>query len=856
MANDALPLLLFPQATTAEKNRRFGGDVPLRFPPAARQGIRIAPKLKLLQGAFESKRLKLQQSAPNESPELVIVFETIGSVENFAKAVSKIPGLDWLLESDEEEIAPDEDFFVREDPKKDLSGRVYLVGSNLDALNQLVSLWQRYVQNPDLPFPRGLGPWRHVFKQLRDLRYWSVADRVGDDVRAYWTSEIESGQPSVRFEIDVWYFNSQDRNEKSYVEVRGLLQGLQGRVVQRLVLPEIEYHGVLAELPASAIQEILDGVVPELLASDRVMYFRPRTQSIASMQEASVLVPQAAPAATTDEPPLVALFDGLPQQNHPLLAGRLTLDDPDGWEAEYEVKDRVHGTAMASLILHGELDSVSPPLRRKLYVRPLLRPQLGDVFNQRRAERTPDDVLLIDLVHRAVRRMFEVEGGSQPAAPTVRIVNLSLGSESHLFDKSLSPWARLIDWLSFKYRVLFVVSAGNYGERLTISTPSGTIAGRGADEQQELSVSAVLGRPNERRLLSPAESINSISVGSTHSDSSNPPVVPGRFDLFAPDGISPISRIGHGFKRAVKPDILMPGGRILFLEQPGGDPAVTVVGPISAFAAPGHRVAIPPMPGDAPNVTAYCRGTSNAAALASRHAARLFDVIESLRASAPDQLPARFDGALLKAMLAHGASWGSCPTALLTARPDLITTTQKQEFLARWLGYGPVDTDRAIACTSSRATLIGAGELVDDSALVFSAPLPPTLAGKKVLRRLTVTLAWFSPTNASHRSYRRAKLWISPPDEELRVGRDMTAFYRATQRGTLQHEVLEGEQAISFSDGDQLEFKVNCAKDAGDLVDSVVFGLCVSLEVPIAAGIPIYQEIRDRIAPAVTIKAG
>ena len=54
---------------------------------------------KNLQAAIEAERLRLQQLAPAENPEFVIVLETIGTVANFAKAVEKVPGLEWLLES-------------------------------------------------------------------------------------------------------------------------------------------------------------------------------------------------------------------------------------------------------------------------------------------------------------------------------------------------------------------------------------------------------------------------------------------------------------------------------------------------------------------------------------------------------------------------------------------------------------------------------------------------------------------------------------------------------------------------------------------------------------------------------------
>lgn len=58
---------------------------------------------------------------------------------------------------------------------------------------------------------------------------------------------------------------------------------------------------------------------------------------------------------------------------------------------------------------------------------------------------------------------------------------------------------------------------------------------------------------------------------------------------------------------------------------------------------------------------------------------------------------------------------------------------------------------------------------------------------------------------------------------------------------------------MAFVDGAQLNFKVNCAADAGDFDGKVPFALCVSLEVPIDTGIPIYQEVRERVTPTVPI---
>jgi hypothetical protein len=312
--------------------------------------------------------------------------------------------------------------------------------------------------------------------------------------------------------------------------------------------------------------------------------------------------------------------------------------------------------------------------------------------------------------------------------------------------------------------------------------------------------------------------------------------------------------VGHGFRRAIKPDILLPGGRILHREQVNANQGETVVEVVEAAAPPGHKVAFPPMPGEALNVTAYCRGTSNATALGSRFGALALDVIDGLRVGAQGALPVTHDAVLTKALLAHGSSWGEWSSLFLAKRPDLTDWMAQKDFVTRWLGYGLADVDRALWCAAERATLIGSGEVGADQALVFSAPLPPSLAGKTVWRRLTITLAWFSPINPAHRAYRRAKLWLTPPQTELNVKRINSVHDRAAQRGTLQHEILEGDDAVAFVDGDRFECKVNCAADAGDLVVNVPFALCVTLEVAAEAGIPIYEEIRTRISPAIQIQ--
>lgn len=860
MATGNFPLLFFPEPTPADRNSLGGGGGSVHIPEIARQRARIAPQFTVLQQAFEAQRLKLQQTAPMENPELILVLEIAGTLDDFAKAVAKVPGLEWLVEWAEDQVAPDQDFFIQGKAGKAFPGRLFLLASNQEALNQLLALWTRYQNNPAAQFERGLNKFRNLFGQLRTLRHWSVADRIAADVRQYWQNCLDDGLQAIRFEIEAWYFSSQQKNDKAREDIEALVQAIGGQVLRRALIGEIAYHGFLVELPAQAVANVLAGQTPDLVLSDRIMFFRPKAQSITDGVNEAEVQPQAAAAGASEQPPVVALLDGLPLQNHAQLQGRLLVDDPDGWEGNYAAKDRVHGTAMASLILHGELDGSAEPLQRRLYVRPVLRPDPNDNFNARRREHTPDDILLIDLIHRAVKRICEGDGHEPAAAPSVRVINLSIGDEGRLFDRQMSPWARLLDWLAFRYSVLFIVSAGNDMRSLSLNTPSHTLDGLTPDQRSELAFTALTTEHVERRLVAPAEALNVLTVGALHADSANAPVVPGRYDLFAAGGLSPLSRVGHGFRRAIKPDILMPGGRVLYRASMQANAAASVLEVVTAGAAPGHRVAVPPLPGETLAATAYTRGTSNAAALASRAAVQAYDMLELLRAEAEGAPGPLYDAVLLKALLVHGAQWGDWPERLLAEHPeiDAIAGVAKhvaqKDLVTRWLGYGPVDVGRAITCSAERATLLGVGELGADEAFVFSAPLPPTLAGKIAWRRLTITLAWMAPINCSHQGYRRAKLWMTPPQDQLRIKRANSVHDKAALRGSVQHEILEGSDAVAFVDGNRFECKVNCSADAGELTGNVRFAVCVSLEVGIDSGIPVYQEIRDRIRPPVIIQ--
>lgn len=856
------PLLLFPTPETADRSKGRGFPGRIHRPSRGRQGERLAPMFRQLQTAFNERRVEIQQSAAGADPEQVLVIETIGNVENFANAVKRIEGLEWMGEIEADEIAPDEDFYDEGDATKELSGRLYMVMSNQRALEEMLSLWHRYQNNPDMDFSDrqsdlwGLAKFRDVFLCLKDIRRWSIQDRIGETgVLDVWQEDLEhDGTRAIRFEVELWFRGTDNKRQEAQGQVQTLIEGLGGSLLGDCTIADIAYHALLAEIPANAAQQIIDHPDVDLIKCDSVMFFRPVGQMATGKHpvEGELLDYDVRAVDLPTGDPVVAILDGLPLANHGLLQNRLIIDDPDDYASAYSIPDRTHGTAMASLVVRGDLSDEGPPLPHPVYVRPIMKPVQW--IESPRPEQIPGDVLVVDHIHRDVRRMFESEGLVDPAAPTIRIINFSIGDPCRQFTQILSPLARILDWLSVKYRVLFIISAGNHPEDIDIGIPKAdfdTLADR--DKEAQI-VKALYENARHRKLLSPGESINGVTVGALHHDTAEVSHIDHAVNLFQSLLPSPVSAFGSGHRRAIKPDLLFNGGRVLYT-TPIGTTTDAVFEVRHLRIAPGNKVASPSTISGELNKTSYCCGTSNAAALTSRMAAAAHDaLLDVFEEQSPEIDVEAYLAPLLKAMVIHGCSWGEIGNRLQAILQTSSNGRHIRNWISRWLGYGVADSERILACTEQRATLLGFGQLSDEEAHLFRLPLPPSLGARSDWRRLTVTLAWLSPVVASTQRYRAACLWFEVEGGSL-VPNRQNADWNAVRRGTVQHEVFDGSQAVPLTDGEGLTIKVNCRKDAGKFQQPVAYGLAVTLEVAEDIDITIYEEIRTRIASAVEIRA-
>ena len=820
---------------------------------------------------MERRRASLQENPLGLQPEQALVLETVGSIDNFVNAIRNIEGLEWLGEFELEDIEPNYGFEDYSDSSKGLKGQLFLVMTDQRALQQMKSLFDNWQKNPNAPIPRKLAAWKRAFVHLQEIRPWGARDRIRETgLLEDWRFRLLHDQKTVPFEAELWFRNSPDRRWQAEAELRRIVEGFDGEIVQQCVIPDISYHAVLGRLSCKHIQEIAEQPETyldiELLHCAGIMHVRPVGQCAVHLPQ-GILDTQSIKDAPSDRPtgnPILALLDGLPLTGHHKLTGRLIVDDPDGFESVYQAHERVHGTEMASMICLGDLEENDVAAKRPLYVRPIMQPQysLDGTFTK---EAISEYVLPVDLVHRAIRRLYEPVGDEPPAAPSVRIINLSICDQDRPLDRRMSSMARLLDWLAWKYNALFIVSAGNHTGDLRLATTRDSFLDLENGKRTETIIKAIAKDTRNRRLLCPAETVNGLTVGGVHEDISKSDPRPGLIDPFPPlppKTLLPTDKAkvpglysahGPGYRRAIKPDLLLSGGRQFLSEKMGNDGDDFILSADTRIRPPGHCVATPGLSGTL-NQTRHTRGTSIATALASRSASLLFEILVQLRDELDDSPPTEYDAVLIKALLVHGAEWADAYELYERVLKNSNNGRQFKEYVGRFLGYGAANIPKVMECTDQRVTVLGFGELGDGGAHEYRLPLPPSLSAKAEMRRLAITLAWLTPVSSTSRRYRNAHLWFDPNQQNAIAQQRQDANHLAVQRGTVQHEILKGNEAVPFQDGDTIQINVNCRADAGDITDPIRYGLAVTLEVAEEARIPIYEEIRDRLAVGVPVQ--
>lgn len=313
---------------------------------------------------------------------------------------------------------------------------------------------------------------------------------------------------------------------------------------------------------------------------------------------------------------------------NPLVKERVVKLPPGSIDCAYD-----HGTFVSSRCVFGDsVDSCLGSHQLNPYCYILDVAVFGkNLFNQVLG---PTEFSLRSILEDIVLKYYE----------SIKVYNLSLGSDTAINDFEFSDLAKLIDALSKKYKVLFVIAAGNIREPLG-NFPTDHFSNPKA------------------RINTPAESLLGLTVGSIAKHRND-------FSLSEIDYTSPFSRIGPGADTGIKPEVVAHGGNLISPFTPS--PRLATYG----ISKDGTKLAVD-------------NGTSYSAPLVSMYAQKLFD-------SYPES-----DPNLVKGLLCHFTEPRNRHEELTESNeiytgfgePNIDDALQAGEFNAAYIYEGQLDQE-------------------------------------------------------------------------------------------------------------------------------------------------------------------
>lgn len=127
--------------------------------------------------------------------------------------------------------------------------------------------------------------------------------------------------------------------------------------------------------------------------------------------------------------------------------------------------------------------------------------------------------------------------------------------------------------------------------------------------------------------------------------------------------------------------------------------------------------------------------------------------------------------------------------------------------------------------------------------------MPFNFYARKYKRKLTITLAYFSPIHPASIKYREKQVWFTINNGKDVAGTRAEYYDKAVQRGTLQHEIFETENITVWDEENALTIKVNCRGDAYDKNDKdlIPYALFATFEMAPEYDIDVYQKVVEKI---------
>ena len=855
------PILRFPNPRLSSRITGSARNPPRPSGPARQvQRRRFQATFDGLAEAFKTKdpAFTLREDPAGIAPERALVFVSAGRIGNFSRAAREV-GLEIFSEDDLDDLEEFPEGFVPPVGQEKVSRTLYASMPTIESLEKILSLWNAHQRGEAAP--KRAAPWWHLFSSLLELRRWGPEDRLDDTARAIIEDRLpadDNAKATIEFEI--WPTRNLPKRRRWRNATQRRIEEAGGTVLDRSSISDSGFHyeAILAEFPVHVVRSMLDhiGGTHDLVTVEGVQFILPQTigQALLDDDTSSTRQMENGTSFDRDAPFRAALFDGTPAAAHPALDGGVAIEDIHDLVRHSQVSQRYHATAMASLILRGDLDSDGTALQdSRLISVPVL------VDDQQEA-RTPPDRLFVDMLHTTLVRLLADEA---PLAPDVFVVNFSVSVADAHFAGRIGSLARLMDWWAAEQGVLFVISAGNVGPLPLRQVGWQEFENADQKTRRQMAQTSMQSLTARRSLLSPAEAVNGVAVGALSRDisSQRPPERASIFALETEAGSFPqiTSALGLGLHRNIKPDILHLGGQLevrAYPRTPG-----SILQPLRHGQRTGLFAA---SPAQGAQSIQRSRGTSPAAAMTTRA------VLQSAEAlTGPDgpyegqELSRRHLALLTRALAVHSARWTEAAKDHydeLRGRENLHHARAKEE-VCRHFGHGVIIPELMQGSPQDGATLVGVSSIRKDKARIFRFPLPSSMAGESVHRSMWVTITWFSPVNTSRAQYRLASLEALAADEQHVKDDGWGLALKADsygpdanmiKRGSVwsRRLVYKNQHAPDFDENESVPIRVQCRDaSAGGLNpdDVIEFAIAVTLQVEQRVQYDVNDEISQKL---------
>lgn len=420
-------------------------------------------------------------------------------------------------------------------------------------------------------------------------------------------------------------------------------------------------------------------------------------------------LPRNIPSPAADAARVCILDSGI-NGNHPLL--RPAMGESASFvDEEGEADEAGHGTAVAGVALYGDVEACN----NSNYWRPEFW-----IFNGKVMKKCPhtgnavyDELSLEASLTKAVEHFVELG---------CRIFNLSLGNSNAPYDGThVRGLAYILDVLSRRHNILFIVSTGNFCGSENPPVP----ANSWRDEYPEYLVA------EQSAIIDPAPAMTVLTVGSIsrHNATYDSQQYPEIYHLSpaSENQPSPFTRHGPSVKGALKPELVAAGGNIASPMRQNNAQWVPHMRGLGVLTL-NHQVV-------GTTLFKEVSGTSLAAPYITHLAGRLLNEYPTASAN------------LLRAMLVNQAYL-----------PDEVASSFSEEFrkgykdakatynreVARDVaGYGAVSEADLFRSSDNAVVLMSEEAIENDGCQFFELPLPEEyLRASLATRELSITLAY------------------------------------------------------------------------------------------------------------------